>query len=272
MKIKSITKLLASSAVVLSLAACSSAPKPVESLETARVAYSQSSTDANLIKHAQPQLDDAQAALNEADRLWQNDAERANVEHYANLASQKLEIAQLVAEQKIAAQQLDTKKAEEQDAQLTLRLARTERAHNKAIAFDKQVSEMQGRRTHRGIVATMGNELFDANAGSLASTADYKLRKIAEFLKQNPKRRAIIEGHTDNSGDADFNLDLSRDRAYAVKTALVDRGIDSKRIRALGFGGAAPLGASDTTEGRAANHRVELTFPDTPMHLSSSEN
>jgi len=270
MKNNTLASLLASSAIALSLAACSSAPKPVESLETARVAYSQSSSDENLIKHAQPQLDDAQAALSEADRLWQNDAEKANVEHYANLASQKLEIAQLITDQKIAEQELGAKKAEEQETQVALRLRRTERAHSAAIAFDKQVSEMQGRRTHRGIVTTMGNELFDTNEGTLSSAADYKLRKIAKFLKENPKRRAIIEGHTDNTGDMDFNLDLSRDRAYAVKTALIDRGIASERIRAVGFGGAAPIGASDTAEGREANRRVELTFPDTPMHLSAS--
>lgn len=271
MKIHGLHSLFASAAMVLSLAACSSAPKPVESLESARAAYSQSSSDQNIVRLAPTELDAAREALSEADRLWQNDAETPNVDHYANIASQKLEIAQLVADQKLAEQQLDTKKVEQQEAQLSLRLSRTARAHNVAIAFEKQVSEMEGRSTHRGIVTTMNDALFDQNAGSLASAADYKLRKIAAFLKQNPKRRAIIEGHTDSQGDADFNLDLSRDRAYAVRTALIDRGIDAGRLRAIGFGGAAPLNSNGTAIGRVENRRVELTFPDTPMHLSAAQ-
>jgi len=271
MMLKNNQSLFATAALVLSLAACSSAPKQIESLETARAAYTQSSSNETIVQHAPTELGEAQDALNEADRLWKNDADTPDVEHYANLAKQKLEIAQLVADQKLAAQQLDSKKAQQQQTQVNLAQTRVARAHQAAIAFDKQVADMQGRSTHRGIVTTMGDEMFEENSGTLASSSGYKITTIVNFLKKNPKRRAIIEAHTDNAGDADFNLDLSRERAYAVRSALKDRGIAGDRLRALGFGGSAPVDSDSTAESRRANRRVEITFPDTPMHLSAAE-
>jgi len=271
MKLNANHSLVASAALVLSLAACSSAPKQVESLDTARAAYSQSSVDENIVELAPTELDAAREALSEADRLWKNDADTPDIEHYANLASQKLQIAQLVADQKLAEQQLGSKKATQQETQLKLAQTRTARAHHAAIAFDKQVSHMQGRSTHRGVVTTLGDELFEANTSALVPAAGYKISTIVNFLTKNPERHAIIEAHTDNQGDADFNLDLSRDRAYAVRSALKERGIDGDRLRALGFGGSAPLYSDSTAESRQANRRVEITFPDTPMHLSSAK-
>lgn len=268
MTIKSNYTLIASSLLVLSLAACSSAPKQVDSLESARAAVQQSSSDENLIKHAPTELSAAQAALSEADRVWKDDASVPTVEHHANLATQKLEIARLVADRKMAEENLANQKAKQEEVQHSLHLRRTERAHQTAIAFNNQVSAMQGRNTHRGIVATLEGEMFQPKSAYLTSAADFKIQKIADFLRENPQRRAIIEGHTDDSGDPDFNLDLSRDRAYSLRSALLNRGIDSSRIRALGFGGSVPLNDANTQEAAQQNHRVDIIFPDTPMHLS----
>ncbi len=268
MKNNSNYTLIASSLLVLSLAACSSAPKQVESLESARVAVEQSSSDENLIKHAPTELSAAKAALSEAERVWKDDASVPTVEHYANLANQKLEIAQLVADRKLAEEKLANQKAKQEEVQHSLQLRRTERAHQTAIAFNNQVAAMQGRSTHRGIVATLENAMFQPKSAFLTSAADSKIQKIAEFLRENPQRRAVIEGHSDNSGDPDFNLDLSRDRAYALRSALLNRGIHSSRIRALGFGGSVPLNDANTREAAEQNSRVDIIFPDTPMHLS----
>jgi outer membrane protein OmpA-like peptidoglycan-associated protein len=268
MTIKSNYSLVATSLLVLSLAACSSAPKQVDSLETTRAAVAQSSGDENLVKHAPAELSAAKDALNEADRVWKDDASVPTVEHYAQLANQKLEIAQMVADRKMAEEQLASQKAKQQEVQHSLQLRRTERAHNTAIAFNKQVSEMQGRSTHRGIVATLDDTMFQPKSAYLTTAADFKIQKIADFLRDNPQRRAIIEGHTDDAGDADFNLDLSRDRAYSLRSALINRGINASRIRALGFGGSVPLNDANTQVAAQENHRVDIIFPDTPMHLS----
>jgi OOP family OmpA-OmpF porin len=69
----------------------------------------------------------------------------------------------------------------------------------------------------------------------------------------------IIEGHTDNIGGAQFNLELSRKRAEAVKRWLVDKaGIGEIRLTTVGYGLTRPIADNSTEEGRAKNRRVEL--------------
>jgi OOP family OmpA-OmpF porin len=85
------------------------------------------------------------------------------------------------------------------------------------------------------------------------------LMSIAKILRSNPDWRMMIEGHTDNIGTVDANVDLSRRRAEAVRQALVGRyQIDGGRLTSAGYGASRPRAGNDTLEGRAANRRVEL--------------
>lgn len=85
------------------------------------------------------------------------------------------------------------------------------------------------------------------------------LSQIAKVLQENPKLELIIEGHTDNVGGAQFNLELSRKRAEAVKRWLVDKaGISEVRLTTVGYGLSRPIADNSTEEGRAKNRRVEL--------------
>ena len=67
-----------------------------------------------------------------------------------------------------------------------------------------------------------------------------------------------ITGHTDNDGDAPFNLDLSKRRAAAVKQYLASKGIAAQRMETEGFGGAKPVVPNDTPEHKARNRRIEF--------------
>jgi OOP family OmpA-OmpF porin len=67
-----------------------------------------------------------------------------------------------------------------------------------------------------------------------------------------------IEGHTDNAGGAAFNADLSRKRANAVRSALIQRGMDPTRIYAAGHGADRPVADNDSQAGRARNRRIEI--------------
>jgi len=85
------------------------------------------------------------------------------------------------------------------------------------------------------------------------------LREIAKLLQQNPDLKVYVVGHTDNVGDANYNMDLSKRRAEAVVQTLVSQyGIQENRLKAMGVGLFAPISSNGTEEGRAKNRRVEL--------------
>ena len=88
------------------------------------------------------------------------------------------------------------------------------------------------------------------------------LDDIATALKHFPKWRLRITGHTDSTGDAAYNEELSMNRADAIKQALVERGIDASRLETLGSGEKQPVASNDTPEGQAFNRRVELVRVD----------
>ena len=94
---------------------------------------------------------------------------------------------------------------------------------------------------------------------------------VAAFMDKYPERQAVIEGHTDNIGDPDYNMGLSRDRAFAVRSALVARGISPARITTEGFGMTLPVASNNTAVGRQENRRVEIIFPDVATQVSSAE-
>jgi len=67
-----------------------------------------------------------------------------------------------------------------------------------------------------------------------------------------------IRGYTDNIGSWKYNLRLSQKRAEAVRQYLINRGIDPKRLRAVGYGEANPIATNATAKGRAENRRIEF--------------
>jgi outer membrane protein OmpA-like peptidoglycan-associated protein len=85
------------------------------------------------------------------------------------------------------------------------------------------------------------------------------LGEIVALLKANPSiKKMRIEGHTDNRGNADYNLDLSKRRAASVLSYLVGHGLESSRLESEGYGLTKPIESNDTEEGRLANRRVEF--------------
>lgn len=100
---------------------------------------------------------------------------------------------------------------------------------------------------------------FSFNSDAIREESEPTLKDIAEVLKRHPAWRLTVNGHTDNIGGDQPNLDLSRRRSAAVKDALVKRyGIAADRLTTSGFGRAQPKDTNDTLEGRAKNRRVEL--------------
>ena len=128
----------------------------------------------------------------------------------------------------------------------------------KNVALLKELADLKGQQTNRGLVLTVGDVLFATGKAEVAAGGLRSIDKLAEFLKKNPTRNLLIEGHTDNTGPEDFNLKLSQQRADAVKDVLVSRGVGADRITTKGYGPKYPVVANDTAAGRQQNRRVEV--------------
>jgi OmpA-OmpF porin, OOP family len=103
---------------------------------------------------------------------------------------------------------------------------------------------------------------FDTDKAVIKPESRPTLEQIAKLLTGQPQLNVFIVGHTDNQGNFDYNLDLSRRRAEAIAAELV-RGyrIAQPRLRTAGVGFLAPVGSNATDAGRALNRRVELVSP-----------
>ncbi len=87
------------------------------------------------------------------------------------------------------------------------------------------------------------------------------MNEIVQVLKDNPQIEVVqIEGHTDATGTAKHNRDLSQRRAESVRTWIGNAGIDSKRLVAKGFGSDKPIGDNATDDGKEKNRRVEFNI------------
>lgn len=100
---------------------------------------------------------------------------------------------------------------------------------------------------------------FASNSADIVGTGGGAIDHVADVLRANPGLRIRIEGHTDSSGSATYNQQLSERRAAAVKQALVARDIDAGRLEVRGLGEDSPVADNSTPEGRAANRRIEFT-------------
>jgi OOP family OmpA-OmpF porin len=101
--------------------------------------------------------------------------------------------------------------------------------------------------------------LFDVNSDRLKPESAPVIQSIAKGLEANPTLRVLIEGHTDSTGNAAANMDLSKRRAEAVKAVLATQfKIDAGRMNAAGLGATKPIAGNDTPQGRAQNRRVEF--------------
>jgi outer membrane protein OmpA-like peptidoglycan-associated protein len=100
--------------------------------------------------------------------------------------------------------------------------------------------------------------LFDVDKATLKPESMGSINQIFNLMKKDPSLKFEIDGHTDNSGTAAHNLDLSQQRADAVKSQLVSMGIDASRLTTKGFGDTKPIDGNDSPEGKANNRRVEF--------------
>ncbi len=119
----------------------------------------------------------------------------------------------------------------------------------------------------KDLVAALNDSVIDFGSASAevpASKADL-LQRAADEIKRLPPGHVLqVAGYTDSSGNPARNVSLSRQRAEAVRAALVKDGVNPDMLIAKGYGSADPIASNDTTEGRARNRRIEFHVVKTP--------
>jgi len=111
----------------------------------------------------------------------------------------------------------------------------------------------------RGIVVTLpGSIYFATNRSDLQPGIRARLADIGKAQASAPDRHIVVEGHTDSTGRADYNLKLSQLRAESVKAVLLASGVEPGRIETQGYGATKPVSDNKTPSGRSQNRRVEI--------------
>jgi outer membrane protein OmpA-like peptidoglycan-associated protein len=273
--------LILATAVAACIAACST-PDTIEELETARAIVPQveASPRAGV---AATDIAEARQALDRANRLADKGGKVADIQYEATVASRN---AQIANEKILAAQARDEvekgtaerqavlAEARELEAQRSAQQARAataqaQSAEERAKALERELADLKGKKTDRGVVVTLGDVLFDTGKATLKPGAYSMIDRLATVLKEDPQRKVLVEGHTDSVGSDEYNQDLSQRRASSVQAALFERGVEASQISTVGKGETTPVASNDSPVGRQQNRRVELVFQEDRSKVAS---
>jgi outer membrane protein OmpA-like peptidoglycan-associated protein len=274
--------LILAAAVSAVMAACTSTPDTIEELETARAVVPQveASPRAGV---AATNIAEARKALERANRLADKGGKVTDIQYEATVASRNAQIAneKILAAQ--AREEVDQGTAEraavlaearEREAQRAAEQARTanaqaQTAEERAAALERELADLKGKKTDRGVVVTLGDVLFDTGKATLKAGAYSTIDRLATVLKEDASRKVLIEGHTDSVGSNEYNQSLSERRAASVQAALFERGVAASQISTVGKGETTPVASNDNVGGRQQNRRVELVFQDDRSRVAS---
>ncbi len=215
---------------------------------------------------AQLELARAEETLAQAEQAWQKTRDGEEVRHLAYLARQRAQLAINLSEQRAAEAQLADSAGERErilaDARARQAQAGQIQAQQQAEALKQELQSLRAQQTSKGLVVTLQDVLFDSGKAELKPQARRVVERLAEVMTKHPERRLRLEGYTDSVGSETFNLNLSQQRADAVRRALLAQGVPNQRLEVAAEGEAYPVASNDTPEGRQQNRRVEVVVSD----------
>ena len=137
------------------------------------------------------------------------------------------------------------------------------RMDEQAKKIETEIPGAEVERVDNGIVVTFDENsgvYFDTNKANINSKSKVTLDKLANIFMEFPDTKILVVGHTDSTGAADYNMDLSERRAKSVTSYLISDGIASSRFETLWYGETQPKYDNTTAEGRAKNRRVNVAI------------
>lgn len=258
-------------------AGCATAEPPTE-LVDARAAYTRAqSSYATQLTPAE--LHSAKVALDDAERTFKDDGASSKTRDEAYIAMRKAELAETAGTTEHYKRELTAAKerqqreeanaaanARQQLAQAKEQLSQAEAARAEAqqraeAAMDKLKAANAAsvkRDANRTVISLPGNVLFASGKATIMPSAQNSLTQVADALKQQTQATLRVEGHTDSTGSDSTNLALSKERAQAVASFLVDHGVPQDRLTTEGLGSSQPIADNSTPAGRAMNRRVDI--------------
>lgn len=139
-----------------------------------------------------------------------------------------------------------------------------EQADEQEAALRRQLAAIEEANVQRNAdiltVTFMSDLFFDSGSAQLKPGAKEQIRQVSTILTKYTDTSIRIDGHTDNTGSAQFNQQLSELRATNVKLVFVEHGVHPSRIQTIGFGATAPIADNGTENGRRLNRRVVITI------------
>lgn len=137
-------------------------------------------------------------------------------------------------------------------------------ADEQEAALRQQLADIEDANVQRNAdilaVTFRSDMLFDSGSAELKPVAVQEIGRVGGVLSQYTNTKIQVDGHTDNTGSAALNKNLSELRAVNVKLALVEQGIHPSRIITVGWGASVPLAQNSTEGGRRLNRRVVITI------------
>jgi outer membrane protein OmpA-like peptidoglycan-associated protein len=208
----------------------------------------------------------AERAAADRDAAARSQAERERAAAELEKTRAELETSRKAAEDAQRGAEAERQKLEEE--------RKAQEAHAAELArlqAEQQKTQEELRRTlsalasvreeARGLIVTLpGNIYFDVNKSDVKPSMRARLSDIAKALASVPNQHVLVEGHTDSDGSSEYNLELSRLRAAAVRSVLVAGGVAPERIESQGYGETKPVASNANAAGKAQNRRVEIVI------------
>jgi outer membrane protein OmpA-like peptidoglycan-associated protein len=141
---------------------------------------------------------------------------------------------------------------------------------NSGFKFQHKQDFLMDRPKAKTSIA-LNNIFFESNSADLRPESVVELEKLHQILVKNPNWLVELGGHTDSIGNSDYNIELSKARALAVVDYEVAKGIDHKKMIAVGYGETMPVADNGTPEGRQQNRRTVLTIKEILSGISNYE-